>query len=323
MVGRRRTPRAPASVGTVNGGNRPPDRHPGWPALAASAATITAAVSARRTSINAGNNTWVTPHPVHRDRRGRTRTSPCWPRTSRSRAWPHPASTAEQTGHISWPEASRCSTPATCAPTVTTAPPSAPHGPPARSSHGNQREGRRLPRPDDRHGGGGDEADQHTTPVLASVVAPNDASPALHRHPEWRLTRAEPITSSAPEPMFLLSVPRVWGFALNPPPRVWVFETRLPPAHLLIADDKRSRTFGLPGADPTGGGPRWPAVREYPDLRTLGRSRTSRDARDPSTRDADDSTSRAPGLAGPAACRGCRGPVADVLAHSARTVTHR
>jgi hypothetical protein len=43
------------------------------------------------------------------------------------------------------------------------------------------------------------------------------------------------------------------------------------PLTYSIADDKRSRTFRLPGADPTGGGPRWRAVREYPDLRTLGK----------------------------------------------------
>lgn len=61
------------------------DRYPPPAAFAANADPITTAASARRTSSTTGNNTCVTPQPAHRDRRGRTRTGPCGPRTVRSR----------------------------------------------------------------------------------------------------------------------------------------------------------------------------------------------------------------------------------------------
>jgi len=48
-------------------------------AFAASADTITAAVSARRSNPVTGNNTCVTPQPVHRERRGHSSTSPSGP----------------------------------------------------------------------------------------------------------------------------------------------------------------------------------------------------------------------------------------------------
>ena len=62
-------------------------------AFAASADTITAAVSARRSNALTGNNTCVTPQPVHRDRRGHSSTGPSGPRNCRGRARPQPAST--------------------------------------------------------------------------------------------------------------------------------------------------------------------------------------------------------------------------------------
>ena len=62
-------------------------------AFAASADTTTAAVSARRSNAVTGNNTCVTPQPVHRDRRGHSCTGPCGPRNCRGRARPQPAST--------------------------------------------------------------------------------------------------------------------------------------------------------------------------------------------------------------------------------------
>jgi hypothetical protein len=54
--------------------------------FAASATPITAAVSARRSNATSGNNTCVTPQPVHRDRRGRVHTGPSRPRNTRTRA---------------------------------------------------------------------------------------------------------------------------------------------------------------------------------------------------------------------------------------------
>ncbi|EUA16063.1 hypothetical protein I553_1038 [Mycobacterium xenopi 4042] len=66
-------------------------------ALAASADTITAAVSARRSNTLTGNNSCVTPHPVHRDRRGH---SPPAIRAAQLplSSPPRPASTPHTTG---------------------------------------------------------------------------------------------------------------------------------------------------------------------------------------------------------------------------------
>jgi len=94
-------------------------------ALATNAATITAAASARRSSAVKGNNTCVTPQPVHRDRRGHTRTGPYGPRSCRGLARPQPANTPLHAGQLSSPAANLRSTRSTSASTVTTAPPSA------------------------------------------------------------------------------------------------------------------------------------------------------------------------------------------------------
>ena len=102
-------------------------------ALAANADTITAAVSARRSSALTGNNTCVTPQPVHRDRRGHNCTGPSGPRTCRDLARPQPVSTELLSGHHNSPAASLRSTPSRSASTVTTAPPSA-NRRPSRSS---------------------------------------------------------------------------------------------------------------------------------------------------------------------------------------------
>jgi hypothetical protein len=71
----------PRTVSTGRSSNTATRRCPAPAACAANAAQITAAVSARLTSTNTGNNTCVTPQPVQRDRRGRNRTGPCGPRT--------------------------------------------------------------------------------------------------------------------------------------------------------------------------------------------------------------------------------------------------
>ncbi len=67
---------------------------------------------------------------MHLDLRGVIHTTPSESRTTRPRARPHPASTPEHAGHTSAPARTRSSS--ASASTVTTAPPSAPHGPPAR-----------------------------------------------------------------------------------------------------------------------------------------------------------------------------------------------
>ena len=93
--------------------------------LAASAAPITAATSARRSSAHTGSSTCVTPHPAHRDRRGRSRQpTRRSPRSTRVRARPHPASTPRTARAPQPPRPSRRSTTRASPPTVTTAPPS-------------------------------------------------------------------------------------------------------------------------------------------------------------------------------------------------------
>jgi hypothetical protein len=107
---------------TVSAGRPNPTairRHPTPVALAANAAPITVTVSARRASNPTGNNTCVTPQPVHRARRGRTHTIPSGPRTRRIRACPQPANTPQQPGQASRPSTSRRSTATAAAPTVT------------------------------------------------------------------------------------------------------------------------------------------------------------------------------------------------------------
>jgi hypothetical protein len=94
-------------------------RHPTPTALADNALPITTTRSARRSSNPTGSNTCVTPQPVHRARRGRTRTGPAGPRTDRVRAYPHPTNTPEQPGHTNRPATNRRSTAAVSPPTVT------------------------------------------------------------------------------------------------------------------------------------------------------------------------------------------------------------
>lgn len=164
-------------------------RCPSPAALAASAAPITATVSARRTSTNTGSSTCVARHPVHRDRRGDIHTEPSRPRTDRARARPHPAQHAR---------APRTRQPARSQAFLdhnrvglyrehrasernNTALPQLP-------AKKTQREGRGLPRPEDRHGGGADEHGQHDSPGAIQIGTLNDANQALRRHPEWRPT---------------------------------------------------------------------------------------------------------------------------------------
>jgi hypothetical protein len=103
----------------------PPVRRPR--AAAASAAPITPASSGRRTSSRVGNSTCVTPHPRHRDRRGRT-TCPRrpGPKITRSRACPHGASRPPPPGQQKPPSFSIRSTPGPM-PTVRAGAPLHPH----------------------------------------------------------------------------------------------------------------------------------------------------------------------------------------------------
>ena len=59
---------------------------------------LAAAASARRSNAVTGNNTCVARQPVHRDRRGHSRTGPCGPRSCRGLARPQPASTLLHAG---------------------------------------------------------------------------------------------------------------------------------------------------------------------------------------------------------------------------------
>ena len=59
-----------------------------------------------------------------------------------------------------------------------------PHAP----GQGQQRHGRGLPRPEDRHGGGADEHGQHDSPRPNRIHTLNGANQPLRRHPRGRLT---------------------------------------------------------------------------------------------------------------------------------------
>ncbi len=124
---RRSQPRTVSAERPTSTAIRP---HPHPPALAANAAPITTAASARRSNATTGNNTCVTPQHAHRDRRGRVLNGPSRPRNTRGRACPQPRNTPAHPGQANCPATNRRSTPAASASTVTTAPPSAPHGPP-------------------------------------------------------------------------------------------------------------------------------------------------------------------------------------------------
>jgi hypothetical protein len=152
--------------------------------LAASAAPITSARSARRARPNTGNNMCVTPHPEHLDRRGRTRTTRVpGPPSTRTTAQPQGASRYPHPGHPRSPAASRRSTEPGSASTVSTAPPSATTALPAL---GQQITGRactylssarcRRQRP-------------HTT-------QPRPASP--HQHPQRRSSHHSSASSKTP-----------------------------------------------------------------------------------------------------------------------------
>jgi len=99
--------------------NRAPiSRCPPPAALATNAAQIRSATYALRSSNVTGNNTCVTAHRRHRDRRGRTGCA--IPATRRTRAKPHPANTpSEHDGHDTSPAANRDSTRAESTSTVT------------------------------------------------------------------------------------------------------------------------------------------------------------------------------------------------------------
>ena len=112
----------------------------------ASAAPITAAVSARRASISTGSSTCVARQPKHRDHRGVSDTAPSGPRTVRARARPHPASTPAHPGHANPPDRRRSSTATVSVSTVSIAPPSATTRP-SRSSPAKDTAGGPWPTP--------------------------------------------------------------------------------------------------------------------------------------------------------------------------------
>jgi hypothetical protein len=153
-------------------------------AFAASAAPITSARSARRARPNTGNNTCVTPHPAHLDRRGRTRTS-CLPtpRSTRATAQPQGASRCRHPGHSRSPAASRRSTEPGSASTVSTAPPSATTALPAL---GQEITGRACAYP----------SSARCRPKRPDTTRPTPACP--HQHSQRRSTHHSSASSETP-----------------------------------------------------------------------------------------------------------------------------
>ena len=68
---------------------------------------------------------------------------------------------------------------------------------PHASGQGQQREGRGVARPEDRHGGGADEHGQHDSPAGMPICTLDRANQALRRHPEWRSTTTDARPSRA------------------------------------------------------------------------------------------------------------------------------
>jgi len=140
----------PRTVSAGRDSHRAIRRWPAPAAFAAKAAPTTSARSALRDNALTGSSTCVTPQPRQRARRGRHRaTAPPRPRTARATPNPHRASRPPHPGQHRSPAASRRSTETGWSSTVSTAPPSATHGPPGpcRKDH---REGRYMSL--DRHG---------------------------------------------------------------------------------------------------------------------------------------------------------------------------
>ena len=101
---RRSQPRT-VSMGTPRA--RATRRAPAPAAKPRHARPITTAASRRRSRTSSGSTTWVTPHPLHRTRGGRYRSSPSKPRTIRHRAWPHLLSPPPQFSQPPFPPVTR------------------------------------------------------------------------------------------------------------------------------------------------------------------------------------------------------------------------
>ena len=110
------------------------------------------------------------PRPPRHDPNPPSGRGPSGPEPGPTRpARPHP-------GHANRPDRSRSSTPTVSVSTVSIAPPSATTRPSRTPGQGRQREGRGLPRPEDRHGGGADEPGQHDPPASMQICTLNDAN---------------------------------------------------------------------------------------------------------------------------------------------------
>ncbi len=108
----------PRTVDTGTPNRAPIGRCPPPAALTTTAAQIRSATYALRSNNDTGNNTCVTKHDRHRDRRGRT--SSATPTTGLARAKPHPVNTPPgHDGHNTSPAANRDSTQTGSTSTVT------------------------------------------------------------------------------------------------------------------------------------------------------------------------------------------------------------
>lgn len=171
----------PRTVPNGRSNNSATGRAPNPAAFAAIAAPTTPTASARRTSTPSGSNTCVAPHPRHLARRGRTRHRPATPRTTRVRAYPHPASTPPHPGQVSPPATNRRSTSAASAPTVNTGA-SAHHHAALPSLAKGTREGRCPSKPP--HSDDEQQEGQPTPVALQNILTVNDANRPLRPQPE-------------------------------------------------------------------------------------------------------------------------------------------
>jgi hypothetical protein len=169
------------TVSTGRSSNPATDPAPSPAAFAVIAAPTTPASSARRSSTPNGSSTCVAPHPRHLARRGRSRHRPATPRTTRVRAYPHPASTPPHPGQLSPPATNRRSTSTTSTPTVNTGA-SAHHRAALPSLAKGTREGRCPSKPP--HSDDEQQEGQPTQVALKHILTVNDADRPLRPQPE-------------------------------------------------------------------------------------------------------------------------------------------
>ena len=182
----------PRTVPTGIPNRAPITRCPTPTALATTAAQISSTAYPLRSNNVTGNNTCVTAHPRHRDRRGRTGSA--IPTTRRARAKPHRTNTPSgHDGHDTSPPASRDSTRSESTSTVTISAFRTTHGAPEISAR--KFSGGAVHPSVPRHTDGADHQHQTQSQPGHHIGTLTDGSQPCGRHTERRST---PVSGDSP-----------------------------------------------------------------------------------------------------------------------------